>query len=350
MNGRNDSQSGTTLIEMIVVLAIALVIILGSFQMLEETTRVTLFIETRNDLPIIAQSAVNNIQTAISQSKQVFDSTASGIGPGYFAKVTVPASIPLLTDSRMPLVNSTGQFVADTSGAEYAGNCLLIARQLSPLTVAYTGGSLMADRYRFELYYLTKPTGWKFSGYSGGYIDAMRARSVDYADYFQLSNLVITAAQRKQINDALIAGVVGEDGLTHKVLLAWNPGQPIASAVYDVKPVGTSVALAYVLNASATIALTDVKSITPQVNGAHIFGKMSYSIAFRPTASTQYPITTPVPKYALMDTSKPLFPSGMEFMIVGNATTKRVLTRVAVMANYRAKEYASQEASVITAP
>lgn len=338
MNRKRCAESGHTLVEMIVVMAIALVIIMASFQMLEETTRVTLFIESRNDLPIVAQSAINYIQNAVGQSRQVFDSTTGSIGPGYFAAVTVPK--PMLTDTRMPLVNTTGEFIADTSGNEYAGNCLLIARQLSPLTVTYTGGTLLADRYRFELFYLTRSTTWSFSG-SGGYIDAMRARSVEYSDYFQLSNLIVTSAQRTQINTALRAA---------NIFVAWNPGQPITASVYNVTTNGASVATGYTLNASPALALTDAKSITPQVNGARIFGKMSYSIAFRPTATTQYPITTPVPKYGLWNASTPLYPSGLEFLIVGNSNNQRVLTRMAIMAHYRAKEYASQEVSVITAP
>jgi Prokaryotic N-terminal methylation motif len=335
---RNRSQAGQSLVEMIVVMAIALVIILASLQMLDETTRVTMFIESRNDLPIIAQSAVNQIQTAISQSRQVFDSTTGTVGPGYFTAVTVP--VPLLTNSRMPRANPNGLFVADTATAQFAGNCLLIARQLSPLRVNYTGGSLQADRYRFEMYYLTRQTGWSFSG-TGGYIDAMRARSAEYADYFQLSNLAITAAQRAEINNALRAA---------DVRLAWNPGQPINAAVYNVTTNGTSVATAYTLVANPALALSDTKTITPQVNGARVFGKMNYSIAFRRSATATFPITTPIPKYAFWDASTPLYPSGLEFMIIGNSSNQQVLARMAVMAHYRANEYAAQEASVITAP
>jgi prepilin-type N-terminal cleavage/methylation domain-containing protein len=334
----NRSQSGHTLVEMIVVMAIALVIILASFQMLEETTRVTLFIESRNDLPLIAQSAVNYIQTAVGQSRLVFDSTATGIGPGYFAAVTVP--VPMVTNTKMPLVNTTGEFVADTAGNDYTGNCLLIARQLSPLEITYTGGMLSADRYRFEMFYLTRRTNWSFSG-SGGYIDAMRARSVEYADYFQLSTVLVSSAQRTEIINALRAA---------NVTLAWNPGQPINNSVYNVTTNGSTVATAYTLNASPTLALADAKSLTPQINNTRIFGKMNYSIAFRPSATTTYPITTAVPKYARWNSSTPLFPSGMEFLIVGNSNNQRVLTRMAIMAHYRANEYASQEASVITSP
>ncbi|HEV7765556.1 MAG TPA: prepilin-type N-terminal cleavage/methylation domain-containing protein [Thermoanaerobaculia bacterium] len=338
----NRSQRGMSLVEVIVVMAIALVIIMASFQMLEETTRVTMFIETRNDLPIIAQSAVNYLQTAISQSKQIFDADTTGVGPGYLAALTVPMTP--LTGSRMPLINTNGQFVADTTDP-FTGNCLLIARQLAPIEIKYTGGQLELDRYRFEYYFLTKRTNWKFVG-SDGYVDAMRARSNEYADYFQLSNLPgsITAAQRKEINEKLMAQA------PNKILMAWDPGQPINKTMYKLTTNGTSAATAYVLDDKHKIVMNDVKSITPQINSARVFGKMNYSIAFRKSATETYPITTPVSRYAVFASAKPLFPSGLEFVVVGNATTRRVLSRLTIMAHYRANEYASQEASVITAP
>lgn len=338
MKHKHSSQSGMTLIEVIVVMAIALVIIMASFRMLEETARVTLFIETRNDLPIIAQSAVNNIQTAVSQARQIFDSDATGIGPGYLNALSVP--VTKLTDSRMPLTKN-GAFTADVSGGPaYTGNSLLIARQLEAITVPYTGGSLDVDRYRFEYFFLTKGTNWKFVKYTG-YIDAMRAHSAVYADYFQLSSVTVTPAQRLEINNYLRA---------NGIMLAWNPGQPINASVYNVTTNGASVAVAYTLNNSPTISMPTVKSLTPQINGGRIFGKANYSIAFQPTAVDKYPLNIPVARYAHWDSAKPLFPSGLEFVIVGNANTRRVLTRMSVMAHYRANEYASQEVSVITAP
>jgi len=341
MSMQRRSQKGTTLVEMIVVTAIALVIILASFQMLDETTRATLFIETRNDLPIVAQEAVNYIQTAVSQSRVIFDADTGGIGPAYLTAVKLPAAFPLLEDSRMPLTHLNGQFVSDddAGGNPYTGNCLLIARQLPPITIKYTGGELVADRYRFEMFYLTKRTNWKFSN-SDGYLDAMRARSMVYADFFQLNNLPdppVNPTVRKEINEKLLA---------ENITYAWNPGGALNSSFYRIT---NNTANFYPLDVKPKLELSDVRSITPRIDNARIFGKMSYSIAFR-GPDEPFPIQTPVAKYAHVDTGKWMFPSGLEFKVVGNATTRRVLTRMAVMAHYRAREYASQEASVITAP
>jgi prepilin-type N-terminal cleavage/methylation domain-containing protein len=341
MNRQKHSQAGYSLMEVSVVLLIAVVILLASFQLLDETTKITMFIESRNELPIVAQSAVNSMQTAISQSRQLFDRDSTGIGPAYFAALKLPTAYPLLTDSKLPLVNANGQFVPDTATAEYAGNCLLIARQLSPLTIDYGGTEpLSADRYRFELYYLTKRTNWKFSK-SDGYIDAIRARSGAYADAFQLSNLTtLTDTQRKTINDKLIA---------EKVTMSWNPGATLATAFYKINSAGP-MASAYTLDDKHKPDLSaDAKSITPQTNGARVMGTMRMSVAFL-NGTAKYPIPPPIPKYALFASGKPLYPSGMEFMIVGTANSRRVLARLAMMAHYHGNEYAGQEVSVITAP
>jgi hypothetical protein len=255
--------------EMLVVMLIATVIMLASFDLLDDTNRITQLIETRNDLPVIAQGAVNEIQNALTQSRQVFDN--SGVGPDYFDALVIPSSSPLLDDSRLPTAKTTlNEFVPDADGETFTGNCLLVARQLGALTVNYAadgGGSLAVDRYRFEFYYLTPRTNWNFAGSSVGHLDIVRGRSATYADYFQLNNTTLTDDQRDEVNSALIdAGVE----------VAWNPGAAIDAGFFDIETDG-----GYTLDASPSINVSDVKSLTPQIDGAHIFGKMSYTVGFR---------------------------------------------------------------------
>jgi prepilin-type N-terminal cleavage/methylation domain-containing protein len=349
----NDAkrQSGMTLIEVMVVLLIATTIMMASMQLIEETTRVTLFVESRNDLPVIAQGAVNTIQTSLTQARQVFD--GGGIGAGYFNQLTIPSGAPLLTDSRQPTADVTGELLADASGETWTGNCLLIARQLAPIEITYTangGGTVSMDRYRFEFFYLTQKNTWKFAGSDVGHLDAMRAWSDEYADHFQLVNLSLTAAQRQQVHQALIASALSR---------SWNPGAASNQAFYNINSDGT-----FTLQATHNIALSKYKSVTPQIEGGRIFGKMNYSVAF---ASADLPAGSPggppapadpdapppiygtIHKFASYDDGDPLFPSGMEFKIVGQGASQRVLARVVMVANYRAREYAVQEVSVITA-
>jgi prepilin-type N-terminal cleavage/methylation domain-containing protein len=341
MKRRRDHRSGYTIAEMLVVTAIASVIMLASFQLLDETVRVTLFIESRNDLPLIAQSAANSIQTALVQSRQVFDNDASAnaVGKDYYDNLTTSGT-DAPVDAVPPLYNDTGSFVPDTAAAKYTGNCLLLARQLSPITISYSGGTktLFADRYRFEYFYLTQRTNsFKFGGSAVGYLDLMRGRSVEYADYFQLTNVLTTGADKKTVNTALIAA---------NVKYAWNPGQPFAGSFFTLKSDDVTPYTA----GPAKIDVATVKSLTPQVAGGRVFGKMNYSVGFKPTVATSFPIPARIPKYAIVDATKPLYPSGLEILAVGNATSRRILVRVVMMAHYRAQDYASQEASVITAP
>jgi prepilin-type N-terminal cleavage/methylation domain-containing protein len=367
LTGRKN-QAGLTLLEMSVVLLIASTIMIASFQLLDETNKMTQFVETRNDLPLIGQGAMNTLQNALSQSRQVFD--ASGIGPAYFSALRFSTSAPLLTGSRMPVAHTTGTYQSGPNSGEpapmdflpdsdwnaqfdpdgtWTGNCLLVARQLAPIDITYTGGTLSVDRYRFEFFYLTAKNNWKFSGATIGHLDAMRGRSREYADYFQLSTVSLTAPQRTEVNTKLIAA---------NIAVAWNPGTAITAAIYDVRSNGT-----YSLVNNPQIFVDTVDSITPRIEDARIFGRMAYTVAFRGrwtdtllvdsdhdgTADAPL-VAMPIPKFATYNSGTPLVPSGMEFKIVGIGSSQRVLSRVVVLAHYHAREYAAQESVLITAP
>src|SRR5471030_2440208 len=132
---RSRRERGVTLMEMMVVTAIFSLVFIISYKLLEETVKTSLFIEEHTDLPVYGQRAVNTIQRELLQTRVVFEGTATSLGPGYFSALTFPAAYPLLANSQMPILNPTGTLVPDTAGAPFTGNCLLIARQLSPAVV-----------------------------------------------------------------------------------------------------------------------------------------------------------------------------------------------------------------------
>src|SRR6202035_181654 len=107
---------------------------------------------------------------------------------------------------------------------------------------------------------------------------------------------------------------------------------------------------AMTLQANQGIWLYSAKSLIPEMQTGSISGKIMVSVAFRPTATTQFPLpaTIPVPKYAVYDSSIPAFPSGFEVKIVGAGAARKVLLRLVLMTNYRAGTYESQEGFVIS--
>jgi hypothetical protein len=346
--------------ELIVVMAVVTVVFIMSYSLLQDAVQTSLFVEEHNDLPIFAQSAVNTIQRELMQTRVVFDGTAGGAGTGYYAAMQIPATLPVLAGSQLPVSNPTGTLVPDPAVTRYTGNILVIARQLEPARVTISTGVLTVDRYIFEVFYLTRKTTTNFAN-TGGFLDVIQATSDQYADYFQLTQWqgqtpAPTAADKTAVNTALRGWVDPRTGISQPMLRAWDPGQPAPTAFFAVNANGTFTAVA-----QPTIALPAYKSLVPAMNTGRISGKMNYSVGFRPTASTVFPFSSntiapdnvtvvladPVPKYATFVAAQPLFPSGLEFLIVGPAGSRRILSRLVLIATYGTK-FDSKEALNIT--
>ena len=359
---RSRRERGVTLMEMIVVTAIFSIVFIISYSLLEETVKTSLFIEEHTDLPVYGQRAVNTIQRELLQTRLVFEGSAASLGPGYFGALAFPAQYPLLTDSQMPVLNPTGTLVPD-GATRFTGNCLLIARQLSPAVVTgLTGGTtLMVDRYQFEIFYLTKrTTGQNFQG-TGYWIDAIQAKSAIYADYTQLTLWAAllpgatAAADKTRVASVLSTYTEVNTGISAPATKAWNSGVAAPSAFYTIS--GT---LGFTAIAQPTIPLTTATSLARGLAGGRVSGKMDYSVGFRPSGIARFNLTTdvtktdgsiqvrdPIPKYAVFNSATPLFPSGLEFLMVGPAGSRRILSRMVIMSSY-VGHIDSKEALVIT--
>jgi prepilin-type N-terminal cleavage/methylation domain-containing protein len=359
---RSERQRGITLMEMIVVVAIFSVVFIISYSLLEDTVKTSLFLEEHNDLPIYGQSAVNAIQRELLQSRIVFEGSATSFGPGYFSVLTFPTQFPLLAGSQMPILNPTGTLIPDTN-TRYTGNCLFLAKQLAPALVkglsAGAGGSLLVDRYQFEVFYLTQRTGGH--GFAGQtyYIDAIQAKSDIFADYSQLlqwSSLgTTTAADKTAVATALSNFKEPGSNLNAPMTKAWNSGVAATAAFYTIN---SSLGLTAINN--PTIPLPTSASLVKGLTGGRVTGKMDYTVGFRPSATARFNLSTdavasdgtvkprdPIPKYAVFDSTQFLFPSGMEFLMVGPAGSRRILSRVVIMASYIG-HLDSKESLVIT--
>jgi prepilin-type N-terminal cleavage/methylation domain-containing protein len=374
VQSRRNQQSGYTLAEILVVLAISTVIMVLCYDMIDDAMRTSLFVESHNNLSQWAQRPVNVMQTEVFQNKVVFDSS-NAMAAAYLTRFTTPpaypgaypacggggcggpaASLPAFpavqANSMLPILDPSNVMGPDAGiGAQrMTGNILFIVRQLPPVMIPYDHDSnpvtpnvnFPADRYRFEMFYLTRDTTRPF-GSAGYYVDIIQARSIDFADRFQLDPLInctsgvgncFTAAQKTTIVNGLTAA---------NIRVAWDPmNQPVTAAFYNVSNTG-----AMTLQASQGIWLYSTKSLIPELKGPAISGKVLFSVAFRPTSTTTYPIRDVVPKYAVYDAANPAFPSGFEVKVVGAGAARKVLVRLVLMSNYKAGKYESQEGFVI---
>jgi prepilin-type N-terminal cleavage/methylation domain-containing protein len=336
------SEQGFSLMEITVVLAIVSVIMIVVYGLIEETLRVTLFNESHDDLTILSQKAVNTLQAEILQTKLAFQEDA--LGSSYRSALVMPSDITVMTNSLMPVFDADGELVPDDAATRFTGNALLVARQLAPISIMYDHDAksgtpdieFLADRYRFEYFYLAKKTVKSFGG-SGQTLDLMMTQSGEYADYFQLSSVGSTAL--KSLSQKVINAGIAR---------AWDPGQAIGSAFYQLSDATDGTFNSALSN--PTIATLKTTSLLPGLMGGRVSGRIDYSVGFIPASpATPFPIPSKVRVFAQADASKPTFPSGFEVKIVGPARYRRVMTRVVLMGNYLAKKYESQEGFVVTA-
>lgn len=336
------NQRGFSLMEITIVLAIVSVVMILVYSLIEETLRVTLFNESHDDLIILSQKAVNTLQAEILQTKLAFQEDT--LGTAYRSALVMPGDITVMSNTMLPVFDADGEVEPDDAATRYTGNSILIARQLAPLSIMYDHDGkkgtaeieFLADRYRFEYFYLAKKTVKSFSG-SGQTLDLMMTQSDEYSDYFQLSSMSATA------NKSLIQKLINA-GITR----AWDPGQTLGSAFYSMADATDGTFNSAINN--PTIATVKTSSLLPGLMGGRISGRIDYSVGFTPASpATPFPIPSKVRVFAQPLAGKPAFPSGFEVKIVGPARNRRVMTRVVLMGNYLAKKYESQEGFVITA-
>lgn len=326
--GEVARQRGFSLIELTVTLAIVSALMLVVYSIMDQTLRASMFNESHNDLIVMSQRAVNTLQSETVQARQVFQEDADGAA--YRAALRIPARYAAWTPSLLPILQSDDATMAPDTTTRYTGNSFLIVRQLEPLSIFYDDDNdmrtpdveFLADRYRFEYFFLSPDSSRKFSS-SPYTLDLLQSTSVEYADYFQLSNL--TAAQERAIGPKIIA-----TGIT----LAWNPGQPLASAFFTIPSNGTWSAA---INQPA-IDIASTISLFPELRGGRISGRMDYSVAFG-----SYRLPMPIAVYGDINPR-----AGFEVKVTGPSKARKVMTRVLLMSRYATNTYEAQQGFVTT--
>ena len=356
-----SSERGLSLVEMLITLAISVTVIAVVMTIIEEAMKMSLFVESHNDLAVMSQRPVNNIQKEVLQARTVFGEDT--VGTPYRTRLETILSggtvnTPDVPGSVLPIVDGAGVLAPDTGGVRATGNCLLVARQLSPVQIdvpadltfpvgTYPAVTFMVDRYQFEYFYLTRNTTRKFRG--GDYsLDLFRYRSVPYADYFQLSGLANLSPTQLSTLATRIKDPAGAANLQ----IAWNPGQPLLSSFYTIDA-NLAFPPASLITSNATLlAMQDNMSLLPELLKGRISGKMDYTVAYRVGNSpgTNIPGLSglnPVPTYFETVAPMPL-DCGFEVKVVGPQGNRRVLTRLVLYSNYGVTKFGSQEGFVIT--
>jgi len=324
-------ERGITFIEVMVALFLVSIVSILYYSLYIGTMRVNMFLESHNDLTTVGQRSVNRIKDEITQSRTLFQDDT--VGRDYVSALAIPAGRPVLPGTLLPLIDSTGTLVPDTS-TRRVGNSMLLAREEQPLslTIDHDGDpgtadvEFLADRYHFEYLYLTRNTDRSLRGL-GYYLELIQARSGVYADYFQLSGLPVTTLQ-----------AVASDLVAAGITVAWDPGQPANLAFYTIGVGGTLTG-----PLSHTIALPEVASMMPEFRGGRVEGNMVYSVGVQ--TDPPLPTSDPVNLFAQASGT---FPGGFESLIVGPASSRKALVRLVLVGEYADKINSSVNTVVAT--
>ncbi len=350
---------GFSLAELMVVVAVTAVILVIIMSMIEEATRVSLFVESRNELSAMAQRSVNQLQREILQSNNVFEETATSGTPYRQAleATLLPSDPAPVPDVALPVFASTGTMVQDTAGTRQTGNALLIARKLGPIQIALAADGafpavvFMSDRYVFQYYYLSRVRNRINSFRQSPYIlNLMRYRTLPVADYYQLANSTanLSVLQRQALSTALRSA-------PYNLTMAWNPGGVYTSSFYTIDPNLTFAAPL----ATPRLVRRDVTPMLQELQGGRIGGRMAITVAYRdnnqlldnayvdPLEGTGLAGrgVVPVPRFANINDMQNC---GFETKVAGPQGSRQVMTRLVLYSNYAVSKLDAQEAVVIS--
>jgi hypothetical protein len=374
-----------------IAMAITTTMIIIIFSMIEEAMTLSLFIESHNDLTTMSQRALNTIQTEMLQGRQLFRENALGTPYRTAIQALLPACVypcastvwrlPPVANTQLPDVDPAPTLAPDPAGTAYTGNSLLIARQLQPIAVpviadpgnaaSFPAFTFFADRYRFEFFYLTKRGSMSHRFFRNGdhIADLYQVRTIEYADYFQLafSTANMSAAQKTDLGKKLRGLIAGSPAI---LKTAWNPGQAIGNAFWDVDQdllfPNSGLKTTFAFDSSAVVAsggdLATGGTLLPALLAGRIGGKMDYTVGYvlnqnpDPTIRllSSVPLNdlrtngrNPLPLYAQVAATLPL-DCGFEVKICGPSGSRQVMTRLVMYSNYRASRVDSAEAFVIS--
>ena len=305
---------------MMVAMTILLVVSAIFYSLMIGTMDINSFLESHNDMTTIGQRSVNIIKDEVSQSREIYEQDT--VGQSYLSAMTLPSLLPKLSGSLLPVINATG-WVQPDGATRYVGNSLLMAREELPLSIWVDHDSdsntpdmeFLVDLLRLEHFYLAYNYDRSFSG-NAYYLDLIRARSVAYADYFQLSGLAPAVRQ-------LVAIDLNTQGIT----AAWDPTLQANQAFFSIS---TSGALSGPV--SASIDMSDASSLMPEFRGGSIQGKIDYSVGLH--TNPALPLADPVNLFAQKTGD---FPGGFETLVIGPSAARRVFSRLVLLSEHRGK-------------
>lgn len=226
---RGRRAAGFTVLEMVVTTAI-----LGLTTLVIERT-ITSVMDAERSMRAVrntadrCQAATYHLRDEVTSARRLFQGDT--IGTAYLGKLGLPASMPMLTGSRLPLFDETKSLGPDTAGSPKTGNILFFVRDADPLPCianAATKKVRLIDAYRFVCLYLTVSNKTLVAGGQPA-LELVEWKSERFPSYAQV--MAITTSTEK-------TAVVKDLYARHNIDYLWDLTKPVTTAFYAIDGAG----------------------------------------------------------------------------------------------------------------
>jgi len=173
---------GTSLVELMIVLACFSVIALSVYGLTTQTQLFNYNLNAWNDLTEWSQTAINKLNLELTQGSLLYQNDA--LGQAYQGSLQMDPAYPVITTTLLPVSDSIGTFHQDTVGTTRTGNALMFVKDCVPFIGNTVTDTRRVDVYQLVYYYLST-TNKPISGKSQS-IRLVRWISKEFADYNQV--------------------------------------------------------------------------------------------------------------------------------------------------------------------
>lgn len=226
---RGRRAAGFTVLEMVVTTAI-----LGLTTLVIERT-ITSAMDAERSMRAVrntadrCQAAAYHLRDEVTGARRLFQ--ADTVGMAYLAKLGVPASMPMLSGSRLPVFDETKSLGPDTAGSPKTGNILFFVRDADPIPCIANPATKkvrLIDAYRFVCFYLTVSSKTLVAGGAPA-LELVEWKSERFPSYAQV--MAITTATEK-------VNVVKDLYARHNIDYLWDLTKPVTTAFFAIDGAG----------------------------------------------------------------------------------------------------------------
>lgn len=305
-------QKGTTLVETIITITCFSVVALATVGLIQQINSSSDLLNAQTQVIEWGQKAIDQMNFDLTQARVNFQNDS--LGTAYLASLQTDVTYPRLSTSRLPSIDQTGTFRADT--VSRTGNALLFVKEAAPFIAEIDGVTRSVSTYNLICYYLS-PNAIAI-GRKSSSLRLARWQSRDFADYDQVMS-ISPVVSRSAFADTLVA--------SRGIEYLWVPRNDPTAAFYFIGDLPDA-------DGDGICDDPDNVYIIEKTNVTSVIGSLGHgraSVSWNKDADFWVPDT--VPKFAILDAAGDGFPHGLEVQAIGPTGARQVFIHL-VLAYY----------------